>query len=38
MMMMILTPNGTKSDTFYFVENELIIHKHSMYDYCTLLA
>ena len=37
MMMMVLNPNGTKSDSFYFADNELIIHKKAEYDYCTLM-
>lgn len=36
-MMMILNPNGTKSDSFYFADNELIIHKKAEYDYCTMM-
>jgi hypothetical protein len=37
MMLMILNPNGTKSDSFYFADNELVIHKKAEYDYCTLM-
>jgi len=30
---MISHPNGTKSDSFYFVENKLIMHNKASYDF-----
>jgi protein unc-119 len=34
---MILNPGATKSDTFYFVDGELIMHNKAEYDYASLV-
>jgi hypothetical protein len=33
-----LNPNATKSDSFYFVEGELVMHTKAEFDYATLFA
>jgi hypothetical protein len=35
-LMMIINPGATRSDSFYFVEDELIMHHKAEYDYATL--
>lgn len=36
MLMMIMNPGSTKSDSFYFVDGQLVMHNRAEYDYATL--